>query len=199
MSQITIQCRLVACELTRQQLWTLMAERNTPLINELLAQISQHPDFDTWRQQAKLKAGIVKQLCEPLKTDPRFSGQPGRFYTSAIALVDYIYKSWFKVQQRLQRRLEGQTRWLERLRSDEELVQESGCTLEVIRARGVEILTPLTSQNEPSQSSNSNRSVFKTLLDAYSNTERRPQRETTSLRPTQTLYSHSNQKPLPPP
>ncbi len=148
-----------------------MAERNTPLINELLAQISQHPDFETWRQQAKLKAGIVKQLCQPLKSDPLFSGQPGRFYTSAIALVDYIYKSWFKVQQRLQRRLEGQTRWLERLRSDEELVQESHCTLEVIRARGAEILTPLNSQNEPSQSSNSNRSVFQTLFDAYSNTE----------------------------
>lgn len=171
MSQITIQCRLVASEPTRQQLWTLMAERNTPLINELLAQISQHPDFETWRQQAKLKAGIVKQLCQPLKTDPRFNGQPGRFYTSAIALVDYIYKSWFKVQQRLQRRLEGQTRWLERLRSDEELVQQSRCTLEVIRARGAEILTSLTAQNEPSQSSNSNRSVFKTLFDAYSNTE----------------------------
>jgi TorA maturation chaperone TorD len=93
MSQITIQCRLIASKPTRQQLWTLMAERNTPLINELLAQISQHPDFDTWRQQAKLKAGIIKQLCQPLKTDPRFSGQPGRFYTSAIALVDYIYKS----------------------------------------------------------------------------------------------------------
>jgi IS605 OrfB family transposase len=112
-----------------------MAERNTPLINELLAQISQQKDFETWRQQAKLKAGIVKQLCEPLKTDPRFSGQPGRFYTSAIALVEYIYKSWFKIQQRLQRKLEGQTRWLEILKSDEELVQMSNCTLEVIRAK----------------------------------------------------------------
>jgi hypothetical protein len=171
MSQITIQCRLVASEPTRQQLWTLMAQRNTPLINELLAQISQHPDFDTWRQQAKLKAGIVKQLCQPLKSDPRFNGQPGRFYTSAIALVDYIYKSWLKVQQRLQRKLEGHTGWLEMLRSDEELVQESHCPLEVIRTRGAEILTPLTSQNEPSQSSNSNRSVSKALFDAYRNTE----------------------------
>ena len=132
---------------------------------------SQHPDFDTWRQQAKLKAGIIKQLCQPLKCDPRFSGQPGRFYTSAIALVDYIYKSWLKIQQRLQRKLEGQTRWLEMLRSDEELVQMSNCTLELIRARGVEILTPLTPQNQPSQSSNSNRSVSKALFDAYSNTE----------------------------
>jgi len=184
MSLITIQCRLVAKEPTRYQLWTLMAERNTPLINELLAQISQHPDFETWRQQGKLKAGIVKQLCQPLKTDPRFSGQPGRFYTSAIALVEYIYKSWLKIQQRLQRQLEGQTRWLEMLKSDEELVQMSNCTLEVICAKAVEIITPLTSQNQSTQptktkskkrkkpqGSNSNRSVFQTLFDAYDNTE----------------------------
>ncbi|MEP0812370.1 type V CRISPR-associated protein Cas12k [Trichocoleus sp. ST-U2] len=184
MSTITIQCRLVASEPTRHQLWTLMAERNTPLINELLAQISQHPDFDTWRQQARLKAGIVKQLCEPLKSDPRFSGQPGRFYTSAIALIEYIYKSWLKIQQRLQRKLEGQTRWLEMLRSDQELVQMSNCTLEVIRAKAVEILRSLASPNESTQStktkskqrkkpqaSNSNRSVSKALFKAYDNTE----------------------------
>ncbi|MBN3925813.1 hypothetical protein [Nostoc sp. NMS4] len=36
MSQITIQCRLIASESTRQKLWKLMAELNTPLINELL-------------------------------------------------------------------------------------------------------------------------------------------------------------------
>jgi hypothetical protein len=184
MSQITIQCRLVASEPTRHQLWTLMAERNTPLINELLAQISQHPDFDTWRQQAKLKAGIVKQLCQPLKSDPRFNGQPGRFYTSAIALVEYIYKSWLKVQQELQYKLEKETRWLQMLKSDEALVQESNCTLEIIRAKAVEIPIPLASANESTQptktkskkrkkpqASNSNRSVSKTLFEAYDNTE----------------------------
>ncbi|MEW6499163.1 MAG: type V CRISPR-associated protein Cas12k, partial [Cyanobacteriota bacterium] len=184
MSTITIQCRLVASEPTRHQLWTLMAERNTPLINELLAQISQHPDFDTWRQQARLKAGIVKQLCEPLKSDPRFSGQPGRFYTSATKLVEYIYKSWFKIQQRLECKLEGKKRWLEILRSDEELVQMSDCTLEIIRAKAIEILTLLASPNESTQptktkskkrkkpqASNSNRSVSKALFKAYDNTE----------------------------
>jgi len=46
MSQITVQCRLIASESTRQQLWTLMAELNTPLINELLQQLSKHPDFE---------------------------------------------------------------------------------------------------------------------------------------------------------
>ncbi len=56
-----------------------MAERNTPLINELLEQIAQHPDFETWRQKGKIPTGIIKQLCECLRTDSRFIGQPGRF------------------------------------------------------------------------------------------------------------------------
>jgi hypothetical protein len=151
MSQITIQCRLVASVSTRHHIWTLMAERNTPLINELLEQIVQHPDFETWRQKGKIPAGIIKQLCEPLRTDSRFIGQPSRFYASAITLVDYIYKSWLKVHQRLQRKLEGQMRWLGMLKTDEELVNQSGSTLEVIRTKASEILVPLTSKNESSK------------------------------------------------
>ena len=183
MSQITIQCRLVANVSTRHQIWTLMAERNTPLINELLEQIGQHPDFETWRQKGKIPAGTIKQLCEPLRTDSRFIGQPGRFYASAIALVDYIYKSWLKVQERLQRKLEGQTRWLGMLKSDEELANQSGCTLEVIRTKASEILVPLTSKNESSQPTQTkgkkskkpqdlgSRSISKILFQVYDDTE----------------------------
>ncbi|MBW4642259.1 MAG: hypothetical protein KME23_04455 [Goleter apudmare HA4340-LM2] len=83
MSQITIQCRLVASESSRHQLWNFMAELNTPLINELLRQVNQHPEFETWRQKGKHPTSIVKKLCQPLKTDPRYSGQPSRFYASA--------------------------------------------------------------------------------------------------------------------
>jgi hypothetical protein len=98
-SQITIQCRLIANESTRRQLWELMAQKNTPLINELLERIGQHPDFLTWRQNGQLPAGIVKQLGESLKTDPRYASQPSRFYMSAIALVNYIYKSWLALMK----------------------------------------------------------------------------------------------------
>jgi hypothetical protein len=184
MSQTTIQCRLVASVSTRHQLWTLMAERNTPLINELLKQIAQHPEFETWRQKGKMPAGTIKQLCESLRTDSRFIGQPGRFYTSAIALVDYIYKSWLKLQQRLQRKLEGQTRWLAMLKSDEELANQSNCPLEVIRTKAAEILAPLTSKNssptpnptkgnksKKRQTSEPNRNVSQALFQAYDNTE----------------------------
>lgn len=102
-----------------------MADLNTPLIKELLAQMAQHPEFETWRKKGKLPAGIVEQLCQPLKIDPRFTNQSGRFYTSAIAVVEYIYKSWFKLQQRLEQKLEGQIRWLGMLKSDEELTTET--------------------------------------------------------------------------
>ncbi|WP_066426986.1 hypothetical protein [Anabaena sp. 4-3] len=79
MSQITIQCRLVASASTRQYLWKLMAEQNTPLINELLEQLGHHPDLENWRQKAKIPADIVKQLCLTLKTDSRLRVNPGTF------------------------------------------------------------------------------------------------------------------------
>jgi len=154
MSKITIQCRLVASEPTRHQLWKLMAELNTPLINELLRQVNQHPEFESWRQKGKHPTRVVKKLCEPLKTDPRFIGQPPRFYTSAIALVNYIYKSWFALMKRCLRRasltqfqLEGKNRWLEMLKSDVELVESSGVSLDSLRTKAAEILVQFATLN----------------------------------------------------
>jgi hypothetical protein len=184
MSQITIQCRLVANESTRQQLWKLMAELNTPLINELLLQMAQHPQFETWRQKGKHPKSIVRELCEPLKTDPRFIGQPARFYASAIALVNYIYKSWFALMKRLQSQLEGKMRWLEMLKSDTELVEASGVTLESLRTKAAEILAQFTPQTDTveaqpakgkkrkkTKKSDGERSISKTLFEAYRDTE----------------------------
>ncbi|MEH1902095.1 MAG: type V CRISPR-associated protein Cas12k [Nostoc sp.] len=185
MSQITIQCRLVASESSRHQLWKLMAELNTPLINELLRQVSQHPEFETWRQKGKHPTSIVKELCEPLKTDPRFIGQPGRFYTSAIALVNYIYKSWFALMKRLQYQLEGKIRWLEMLNSDVELVESSGVSLDSLRTKATKILAQLVlvdtaetqstngkkaKKRKKSQNSDS-KSLSKNLFESYPKTE----------------------------
>lgn len=140
MSQITIQCRLVASESTRQYLWKLMDQLNTPLINELLKQVGQHSDFESWLQKGKLKSGIVRDLCKPLRDLERFQGQPGRFYDSAIAQVEDTYKSTLAVQQRLKHKLERQNRWLEILKSDTELVEASSCSLDALRTRAAEIL-----------------------------------------------------------
>ncbi len=159
MSLITIQCRLVAKASTRQQLWQLMAQKNTPLINELLQQVADHPDFDSWRTRGKISAGTIKKLCEPLKTDSRYIGQPGSFYTSALALVEYIYKSWLKLQKQLQYRLKGQQRWLAMLKSDEELVEESQASLETIRATAKEIIETI----EVSEDSSLSNTLFQTF------------------------------------
>ena len=181
MSQITIQCRLIAKEPSRQALWRLMAELNTPLINDILNQIANHPDFETWREKRKLPAGIVKQLSDSLKTDPRYIGQPARFYTSAITVISYIYKSWFKLQQRLQQRLVGQTRWLGILKSDEELVAQSDRTLDDIRAQAIALLASLTPENpspEPKPAkktkkakTSTNKPLLPILFDNYEKTE----------------------------
>ncbi len=103
MSVITIQCRLVAEEPTLLHLWELMAEKNTPLINELLEQLEKHSDFETWLPKGELPTGVLKTLCNALKTQEGFAGQPGRFYTSAITIIKYIYESWFALQKRRQR------------------------------------------------------------------------------------------------
>ena len=186
MSQITIQCRLVASESSRHQLWKLMAELNTPLINELLRQVSQHPEFETCRQKGKHPTGIIKELCQSLKDDPRFIGQPARFYTSATRLVNYIYKSWFALMKRSQYQLDGKIRWLEMLNSDVELVKASGVSLDSLRIKAAEILAQLTpldtvetqptngkkaKKRKKSQSSDSDRSLLKNLFETYRNTE----------------------------
>ncbi|MFW6264284.1 MAG: type V CRISPR-associated protein Cas12k [Cyanobacteriota bacterium] len=187
MSHVTIQCRLVASEATRHQLWTLMADLNTPLINELLAQLPQHPDFETWREKGKLPPGIVKKLCQSLKSDPRFIGQPARFYTSAIAVVEYLYKAWLTLQKRLQNKRQGQIRWLGMLKSDEELVEDSNCSLESIRTKAAELLNTLSPgadqpQNNTGKKKNkktqkkdktpeSNKSASDSLFQAYDKTD----------------------------
>jgi hypothetical protein len=149
MSQITIQCRLVASPETRQQLWTLMASRNTPLINALIGQLSQHPDFEIWRRKGKISSTVVAQLCQQLKNQDEFTGQPARLYTSAEHAADYIFKSWLAIQKRLQQKLDGKLRWLEMLKSDEELAQKSGVEITVIRDRASVILAQLQSSTSP--------------------------------------------------
>ena len=146
MSVITIQCRLVANKETLRHLWELMAEKNTPLINELLERLGKHPDFETWVQKGNLPTEVIKTVCNSLKTQEHFADQPSRFYTSAMTLVDYIYKSWLALQQRRKRKIEGKERWLKMLKSDVELEQESNCSLDIIRAKATEILSIFATQ-----------------------------------------------------
>ncbi|WP_036484397.1 type V CRISPR-associated protein Cas12k [Myxosarcina sp. GI1] len=163
MSQNAIQCRLIAPETTRRQQWQLMAEKNTPLINELLKQLAEHPELETWKRKGKIPPGTVKNLCQPLRTCPQYINQPGRFYSSVISLAEYIYRSWLKLQRRLIFRLNGQQRWLQMLKSDEELVAESGRSLKEIEAKASEALDRLNREENPS--------ISNRLFDLYDETE----------------------------
>jgi len=183
MSVITIQCRLVAEEDSLRQLWELMTEKNTPLINEILVQVGKHPEFETWLEKGSIPAELLKTLGNSLKTQEPFTGQPGRFYTSAIALVDYVYKSWFALQKRRKNQIEGKQRWLKMLKSDPELEQESQSSLEVIRTEATELLRKFTPQSDPNDKPKKGKktkkspkpktfSLFKILLNTYEEAEK---------------------------
>jgi len=181
MSFITIQCRLVVGEVIRRKLWDLMVNKNTPLVNELLKQVTQHDDFETWQRVGKVSEKPVRELCDSLKLDPRFENQPGRFYTSASLMVTYTYKSWFALQKKRRRRLDGMRRWLEVIKSDAVLVQTSGCDLATIRAKAQEILAQLNAEGSASQArparkkqkqnSKADRNLMGQLFQRYEATE----------------------------
>ncbi|QUS60556.1 type V CRISPR-associated protein Cas12k [Synechocystis sp. PCC 7338] len=145
MSVITVHCDLTAPESTRKQLWELMAHKNTPLINELLRLVAQEDDFEVWCQKGYPPPGLVKKLCDQLKTEDRFKGQPARFYASAINQVEYTYKSYLRLQRQLRQRLQGQERWLEILKSDAQLAELAEVSLEVIQSKAQELLSKLSS------------------------------------------------------
>lgn len=145
MSVITIHCNLTAPESTRKQLWELMAEKNTPLINELLRLVAEEEDFETWCQKGYPPSGLVKRLCDQLKTEDRFKGQPACFHASAINQVEYTYKSYLRLQRQLRQRLHGQERWLDILKSDTQLVELAGVSLESIQSKAQELLDQLAS------------------------------------------------------
>ena len=140
MSTVTIRCHLVTSEETHRYLWQLMAEKNTPLINELLKLVSQHPDFKAWRRRGTLPDKAVKQLCDFLKQTPRFAQQPGRFYTSAERIVQQTYEAWLASHKGKQAQLEGKKRWLRIVEGDTQLAQICNVSLDAICAKAQDIL-----------------------------------------------------------
>ena len=184
MSEITIQCRLMTSEETRRYLWQLTAPKNTPLVNELLKLVSQHPDFEAWRRRGTLPGNAVKQLCEPLRQDPRFVGQPGRFYSSAIRIVQQTYKAWIASIRAKQASLDGKKRWVETVESDAQLAEMGNFSPEVIYTKAREILeqvstvllSPTTPAKQPKRAKKSkknkeNSSVINTLFELFNTTE----------------------------
>jgi hypothetical protein len=140
MVQVTIQSRLIVSADTRQSLWLLMSKKNTPLINEILTRIKHHPDFSQWREKGRLPKNFIAQQIQELKNDSRFQGQPSRFYASVCKIIDYIYKSWFKVQKIYKMQLEGNSRWLEILKPDSLLIESFDGSMEALQNQAQQIL-----------------------------------------------------------
>lgn len=168
MSQKTIQCQLFTDETARKYLWQLMAERNTPLVNELLRLVALHPDFPTWRSKGKLPSAEVTKLAKTLKAEPRFQNQPAKFYISAEKTASYTFKSWLALQKRVQQQLVGKLSWLQMLRTDEELASDCGRGLETIKQEARKILLKLASQAE---SGESKRKLRPSLYKVYESTD----------------------------
>jgi flagellar biosynthesis GTPase FlhF len=97
---------------------------------------------------------------------------PGRFANAAEKLVKYIYKSWFALQEERRFRLWRKQRWLDMLKSDLELEQESGLSLEKLRTEATKILIKAqlecTPEAEPDQATTENSSaLWDNLFTAY--------------------------------
>ncbi len=157
MSVITIHCRLIASESHRHQIWNLMALKNTPMINEVLKRLSEDERLEEWSETGRLPKGLVKNICQQLKEQPPFDKQPSRFYSSVIHLIEYIYKSYLRIQRQRRFQLQGQQRWYQMLKSDSELKQEAQCSLTEIRRKAKSLLTEYKDAENLSQS----------LFDAY--------------------------------
>ncbi len=187
MSIKTIECRIAAKPESLEHLWELMTLKNTPLINELLAQVPNHPDFEEWFEKGTLPQKPIRELCAPLREEEPYANQPGRFYSSAIAQVHYMFKSWLKVQKKLRQRIEGKQGWLAMLKSDRELEAESGKDLTEIRLLAVEILQRVEQQldnqkvnpkkkqkkQKKTKSKKKSSTVFNSLHDRYDKTSDR--------------------------
>ncbi len=140
MSIITVQCRLVASEGDRQRLWRMMSEAHTPLVNRLLQEVALHPEFEQWKKKGYLPAKVLPEMLKTIREEPLFRDLPGRWVASAQQQVAEVYKSWFKLQQRLAQKLEGQHTWLAMLEPDDALAQEAGTDVERLKEKAAELL-----------------------------------------------------------
>lgn len=140
MSVITIQCRLQAQEETLRHLWIMMVEQNTLLVSQILEHIKSHPELDLWLERGYISDETIKEIVKNLKQQPKYHRMPGRFSNSAETLVKEIYKSWFAVQRMKKNLLWGKTRWLTMLKSEQELLEQTGLTLPQLQAEAEKIL-----------------------------------------------------------
>ncbi|PSB22940.1 hypothetical protein C7B76_02030 [filamentous cyanobacterium CCP2] len=148
----TVLCKLGADEKVRQDFWQ-WSIKHTLLVNELLIQVSQHKDFEQWKNSGTITKKAVVELGKPFKDPEReqFIELPYRFHTSATLLVFYIYQSWLKLHQKHSYKLQGKKKWLAVLDNDLEVAKHTDFSPQMIQTQASEILSQASAQHEKSQ------------------------------------------------
>lgn len=167
----TIRCRLTASRETRQFFWEKMVAY-TCLINQLFSKVAQDEQFNDWQQSSSVPR---KPLEEIIKTIEKESGSyhlPARFYTSAVLMTQYVYKSWFALQKRRQWQIQGKRRWLEIMKQDS-LLAHTDFSPETIYAKAREILSQTSNnRNEPKKKrSEGKKSLLGSLMTKFEETD----------------------------
>ena len=129
----------VASEGAKQFIWQLSVA-STQLCKELNEHICQHPDFETWKRNGCIPSGTLKRLWNVARRKAPYAEMPERFQRSALLRLENIYAGWFKIQEKLLSQLNKLNRWLSIAKSDQELIEISGCELEQIQARANELI-----------------------------------------------------------
>ena len=127
----------------RQQLWHFFLTSSS-LTDELLDRLSQHPNFQTWRQEGNLPDEELKACWLELKTSPLYDEKlPGRLFPSVQSMVKTIYASWLALHQQKQRRLNGLNRLTEIVYSDEALLEMCDLTFAQLQANAESMLSEI--------------------------------------------------------
>jgi hypothetical protein len=153
MSEKTLRFRLDAIgrtpkdrEEVRRYFWELMADQQTPLINQLYLKVAQHPQFSVWQSEGVADDDEVKRLWRSFEQDPQFQTMPERAFVSGRLNVENTYKSWLALQVDRQEAVDKLLHSVEVLKSDVELVTISNCPLDELRCKATEILSQVNAQ-----------------------------------------------------
>ncbi|MCA1990596.1 MAG: type V CRISPR-associated protein Cas12k [Coleofasciculus sp. S288] len=168
MSMFTIQCRLCANEETRRSFWKWM-EKYTLLMNELLENIAQNPQFPEWQKKDNISRVEVREILKPLKESSRYEGLPGRFYTSAELISCGIYKSWLALNKRRKLQAIGKERWIKAVESEFELSATTEFNSDEIRSEAHRILEKET--QELKKKERNPKELIAILLNRHEKTE----------------------------
>jgi IS605 OrfB family transposase len=140
----TIRCCLCGDETTRKFFWEAMVSY-TLLVNHLLAEVANHSQFQEWQSKGDIPRQPIEKLIEEFTADMS-AALPCRFRTSAVLMTQYVYKAWFKQQQKRRWRLQGKKQWVEVIESDNELAQTTSFSQEEVCSRAREILDLVNSR-----------------------------------------------------